>query len=173
MELSARWLAVVGVMVLSCTIVLGERLCSRCNARAESDRWVYCPFCGTRYEGVAPGPDAVSGSDRDKYERVTWEKIRLDIEKFNHRYVCFEVRYLGIGSHFAPVEILGITSRDYVNFRFVGNATNYAKQSPPKLVERLRRLTPYAMITVYARIKVVKNPGGQDVIVVLADDVDA
>jgi hypothetical protein len=168
-----RWPVVVGAVVLSCAIALGERVCSRCNAKAESDRWVYCPFCGTRYEGATPGPDAAGPSDRDKYERVSWEKIRLDIEKFNHRYVCFEVRYVGVESHFAPVEILGITSRNYVNFRFIGNSTNYAKQSNPKLVERLKRLTPYAQITLYARIAVVKNPGGQDVIVVLADDVDA
>jgi hypothetical protein len=151
---------------------MADRICPRCNAKAESDRWAYCPFCGTRYEGAPPALALGLSIDRDKYERVSWEKIRLDSDKFNHRCVSFEARFEGIQHHFAPVERLGITSRNYVNFSCAGNLTNYVKQTDMRLVERLKRLTPFATVTIFAQITILRNPGGKDVIVVLVDDID-
>jgi hypothetical protein len=172
MNLSAKAMILLGVVLLVCAEALAERVCSRCNARAESDRWVYCPFCGTRYEGASPPSDSTS-RERENYERVTWEKIRLDYDKFNHKGVRLEVRFSGLQHHFAPVERLGFTDRDYVNFYFIGNWTNYVKRTNLRLVERLKRLTPYSTVILFAQIQIVKNPGGQDIIVVLVDDIDA
>lgn len=169
MKLHAKGLLVLAVALLVCAEALADRLCPRCNAKAESEKWIYCPLCGTRYDGTASGEDTFM---REKYERVSWEKARIDYEKFNHKYVRIEVRFNGIRDHFAPVERMGITERDYVNFYFIGNWTNYIKRSNLRLVERLKRLSSYATIVMYARIEILKNPGSQDVIVVLVDDFD-
>jgi hypothetical protein len=170
MSSRATGLVVVIMLLLLCAEVLADRMCARCNAKAESERWVYCPYCGTKYEGGSLPPDATTSEDR--YERVSWEKIKLDFDKFNHRCVRFEVRFNGIQNHFAPAERIGITERDYINFYFIGNWTNYVKQSNTKLAEKIKRLTPYTTVTLLAQITVLKNPGSDPIIVVIVDDID-
>jgi len=171
LTLFTRGLLLVGVILLVCAQALADRVCSRCNARAESDRWVYCPFCGTRYDTGPAGSD--TGPGRENYERVSWEKIRLDYDKYNHKCVRLEVRFNGVQHHFAPVERVGISERDYVNFYFIGNWTNYVKRTNTRLVERLQRLTPYSTVALFAQIQIIPNPGGQDTIVLLVDDIEA
>ena len=170
MKRLAQALILLTVVLLLCAQVLADRLCTKCKARAESDRWVYCPFCGTRYDTSPVGAEAPS--DRANYESVSWEKIRLDCDKFHHKQVRFEARFNGVQHHFAPAERIGITEANYVNFYFIGNWTNYVKSSNARLVERLKRLSPYANIIIFGEIQVLKNPGGQDIILVLVDDID-
>lgn len=161
------------VLLLTCAQLLAvERTCVRCNAKAESDKWVYCPYCGTKYESADTPSQTESRLERGKYERVTLEKIKVDYDKFKGRFVCFQAQYNGIHHHYAPVEILGITEANYVNFFIIGNQTNYVKRSAVKVVERLQRVPLHAIITIYARIEVLKKFTEPPIIVVLMDDFD-
>ena len=172
MNLSPRLLLLIGALLLVCAQAFADRVCSRCNAKAESDRWVYCPFCGARYDSPsAPSSDSPA-LVRDKYERVSWFKIKVDYPKLHNKFVCFEARYYGIHDHFAPVEKIGITKTDYINFYIIDNWTNYVNRSNKRLAERIERLPLYTNITIFAQIKIVLNPGGQDTIAVLVDDLD-
>ena len=78
---------------------------------------------------------------------------------------------VGMAAYLGPL-VNRDQERDYVNFYFIGNWTNYVKSSNARLVERLKRLSPYANIIIFADIQVLKNPGGQDIILVLVDNID-
>jgi len=156
-------------------IVLAQEKCLKCGEKIESPRWNFCPYCGTKLDQTAgPEPTATLPSAKALYETVSWDKIRFERHKYHNKKVKITVRYTGIKHNFAPAEMLGVTQANFINFSFQGNLMNYVDKKKIKVIDKLKRLRPYTTIVIYGLVKIRKDiyGRGQDVYVVLVDDID-
>lgn len=166
-------------LFLAGRIALADGACAKCKEKIESPRWNFCPYCGEKLDkaGAAAAPagaPAAAPDPRDQYEVVSWDKIVFEKYKYHEKKVRFSARYMGIQQYYAPAEIMGITSANFINVCLQGNRTNYLDRKKVELAEKLKRIAPFTTVVVYATIKVKKDTYGmgQDVYIVLIDDMD-
>ena len=172
---SVRFILCCFVVLLTAGIAFAVDACSKCGEKIESPRWNFCPYCGNKLDQAGDRkPMAGAAGAKDSYESVSWNKILLERHKYHNMKVKFTARFTGLQHYFAPAESLGITLANFVNFSFQGNRTNYVDKKKIKVVDRLKHVRPYTSIVIYATIKVKKDvyARGQDVYIVLVDDID-
>jgi len=162
------------VLLLVAGVALALDTCPKCGEKIESQRWNFCPYCGAKLDAAAAPPTITVPGAKVGYESVSWQKIVFERGKYHNHKVKFSARYTGIAHFFAPAERLGVTHANYVNFAVQGCRTLYVDKKKVKVIAKLQRIKPFTTVIIYGLVKVQKDTygRGQDIYIVLVDDID-